>query len=977
MNPQHTIGSIDKSNGEVIVNANEKSVEGHFEIKKNATFAVELAKNQNDNEDQENNLQQIDEKDLEKRKATKSAPDYKKNQSLKRKETFFNPKKPFFSIEMAYLHEKASRVYKEVLNKQFENKAEDIDPENICPCCSQIALGDEYLISMIGNYEDLAHLGPAYPLYFQFMIYSIGFLFITLLISGIYNMVQNDQGQQCQETEQCRVSFATKLAQSNRQQNDPDATQSYLNLATCIVLIFYITIFRLKQVNFARQVDSYDVSVSDYTIFFDKIPLNKKRKDIQEFIYSQVPGVKVMKIVQAFKLKQYNKWNEELGGDISLEQQDQIRQKIQDYENKCFQEIDIEQTFAGAAFVSFETEDQAIKVYEHFKSHPFIRHTKLYDKKKKFDNNILSVNRAPEPGDINWENIEISSLSKILRRSVSIIVSAGLIGCCYVIIFYIQESQDNFKRKEKNNSLIEAYAMLTSLSVLLINQLLQLTIAQLANYESFNSKTRTIISVAKKSGLVQFINTTIVQFFVNLFQNIRDVWVYGGLVYDITILLIYNIGLPSIIQGLQISQIIKWMQQKLFFKKTEKEKARLTQIQVHDIFERAQFDIAPPFASAVNTLLLTCFYAQLIPLGLVFSIISLILQMFTNKYLLVRRLSMPVPYGAELPLEMNDLYLEIIILFFSLGCFIFEYILNSEISSAAIAQLTISSVYFIFPINKYINKVFNQDLNFVESLSYSDAKVQGHFSTDYDRKNPILKTEAIKKYVDFSIDNEKDPQKKEFLKNLFYPDVQKRQSKSKEPLSFVGKFTEKFFEDNYKKSTTKIQKLKSLRIKEQQSRQSVFQNQQIAQEEINEINEIAQNQNQQETSQQPKQQDSFYNIQQEETLRQEGQLQIKQQNQLLTQKDSLISPQQESQNLILKSNQQQPIYDECNNDIKEDNQQILQSTILQNNLKESEQLIQKQPDLKSQSDKHQDGNIEKNLPPIKLKGRDLNKVVPI
>ncbi|KAL4487639.1 hypothetical protein ABPG72_017428 [Tetrahymena utriculariae] len=986
MNPQHTIGSMDKSSGEVIVNANEKSeVEHIIEIQKNASFTVELTKKQNEQKGQENQIQQLDKQDCEKKNTTKTAPDYKKNKSLKRKETFFNPKRPFFSIEMAYLHEKASRVYKEVLNKQFANNTEDIDPENICPCCSQIALGDEYLISMIGNYEDLAHLGPAYPLYFQFMLYSIGFLLIILLIPGIYNMIQNCQGEQCQNTEQCRVSFATKLAQSNRQQNDPDTTQSYLNLATCLILIVYITIFRLKQIKFARQVDSYDVSVSDYTIFIDKIPLNKKRKDIQDFIYSQVPGVKIMKIVQAFKLKQYNKWIDELGGDISQEKQDQIRQQIQDYEDKCYKEIDIEQTFAGAAFVSFETEDQAIKVYEHFKSHPFFRHTKLYDKKKKFDDNILTVSKAPEPGDINWENIEVSSLSKILRRSISIFVSAGLIGCCYVIIFYIQQSQDNYKRKQTNYQLVQGYAMLTSLSVLLINQLLQLTIAELAKYESFNSKTRTIISVAKKSGLVQFINTTIVQFFVNFVQNIRDVWVYGGLVYDITILLIYNIGLPSIIQALQIPQILKWMQQKLFLRKSQKEQQRLTQVQVHDIFERAQFDLAPPFASAVNTLLLSCFYAQLIPLGVVFSIVSLILQMFTNKYLLLRRQSMPIPYGAELPLEMNDLYLEIIIFFFSLGCFIFELLLNSEISNCVIAQLSISCAYFLFPINKYINKIFKQDLNFVESISYSDAKVQGHFATDYDRKNPLLKTEAIKRYVDFAIDNEKDPQKKEFLKNLFYPDVQ-RQQKSTSPLSFVGKFTEKFFEGNFKKTSSQVQKLKSLRIKEQQSQQSMLKNQQsmlknqqIPNKESQQIVQKQKQQNLQEISQCPIQQESFQYIRQESSkpLRQESQLQIKQQNQLLTQKNTLLSPQQENQNFIQEKSQQQPLYDECTHAIKEDNQQNQQSQILQNSQKENEQLILNQPDFKPENEQNDDAKMEKKLPPVKLKGRDLNKVVPL
>lgn len=55
----------------------------------------------------------------------------------------------------------------------------------------------------------------------------------------------------------------------------------------------------------------------------------------------------------------------------------------------------------------------------------------------------------------------------------------------------------------------------------------------------------------------------------------------------------------------------------------------------------------------------------------------------------------------------------------------------------------------MLPLSSYLDAKLDEESNFVETLAYSEAKSKGHFISDYDRKNPILKSNAISKYIEF------------------------------------------------------------------------------------------------------------------------------------------------------------------------------------------------------------------------------------
>lgn len=78
-----------------------------------------------------------------------------------------------------------------------------------------------------------------------------------------------------------------------------------------------------------------------------------------------------------------------------------------------------------------------------------------------------------------------------------------------------------------------------------------------------------------------------------------------------------------------------------------------------------------------------------------------------------------------------------------MGCLAFEMILYEEAHILTIVMVALSIIFYIAPINEYLDEKLSSQSNYIEILSYQEAKKTGHFSSDYDRTNPILSGRAI------------------------------------------------------------------------------------------------------------------------------------------------------------------------------------------------------------------------------------------
>lgn len=145
------------------------------------------------------------------------------------------------------------------------------------------------------------------------------------------------------------------------------------------------------------------------------------------------------------------------------------------------------------------------------------------------------------------------------------------------------------------------------------------------------------------------------------------------------------------------------------------------------------FDPAQRYAQITKTLLLTFFYAYLLPFGLVYGAGSLLIQYWAEKYLITNRYYRPADLNDDLVEEMVDFYIEVSMVVFASGCAIWEKTIYGEIYPVTILQIVLASLYFVLPLD-----VFLQDILQVKEgktdRDYDEAKSE--FWDDYDRRNP-------------------------------------------------------------------------------------------------------------------------------------------------------------------------------------------------------------------------------------------------
>ena len=89
-------------------------------------------------------------------------------------------------------------------------------------------------------------------------------------------------------------------------------------------------------------------------------------------------------------------------------------------------------------------------------------------------------------------------------------------------------------------------------------------------------------------------------------------------------------------------------------------------------FEYPEYSISDKYSDIINTMWVTFLYAPLIPIVLPFSLVYIILTYYIEKYTIMRRSTVKDVLSRNISIEMIE-YLEFIIIFYSIGNFLFEW----------------------------------------------------------------------------------------------------------------------------------------------------------------------------------------------------------------------------------------------------------------------------------------------------------------
>jgi hypothetical protein len=188
-----------------------------------------------------------------------------------------------------------------------------------------------------------------------------------------------------------------------------------------------------------------------------------------------------------------------------------------------------------------------------------------------FSNNssALTYERAPEPSDVYWENLNVTSMQRFLRVVLTYLGTVLIIGICFGIIYGINIAKIELKKIDSVPEwVISALSFLCSFVIIAVNQSLRTVVRTLSIKEKHETYTAYNLSVAFKLTFVRFINTAIVPCIVNISS---DRWfVKGGLVEDFSSIMISLSFTEPITYLFDVGALIRYFKRKYYRGQGEK-----------------------------------------------------------------------------------------------------------------------------------------------------------------------------------------------------------------------------------------------------------------------------------------------------------------------------------------------------------------------------------------------------------------------
>ena len=216
----------------------------------------------------------------------------------------------------------------------------------------------------------------------------------------------------------------------------------------------------------------------------------------------------------------------------------------------------------------------------------------------------ISIEEAPEPEDVIFENLEFSWCQRLSRILFAYAISFMLIAVCFFIILYLNNIQIKQSQTEAGNSILNRYGVSISISLViaLINSLFQNLLVFLTKIEKQISMTNYFLSYSIKLTFLTFISSVIIPFLTSNYYKAQ-------LNHDILItncftMFLSNSFLIPITWTINFDFILKKIRIYIINKKNK----RLPQDDLNKLYELLDMDIASKYSYITRTLLMSIFF---------------------------------------------------------------------------------------------------------------------------------------------------------------------------------------------------------------------------------------------------------------------------------------------------------------------------------------------------------------------------------
>jgi hypothetical protein len=411
--------------------------------------------------------------------------------------------------------------------------------------------------------------------------------------------------------------------------------------------------------------------------------------------------------------------------------------------------------FVGKAFLTLETQGDAQKLVKKFEMHTFIRafffiyYKILKCKKTKlerrfWDGKHIIIERAAEPGDVYWENLSVSQSQRFVKSLITYSITVVLLGIVFGIYFslgqlkiYLEDESEKESEEGETNIFIWYVRIVnfgTSILAIIVNSILNWLIRLLSSFEKHMTYTRYHLSVAFKLMTATFINIALLPLFINLDKE--DWFKNGGLATSIFFNVISVSFVSPILEFINFSYFLKkisvWREMRKGIE------SKLTQREANELFEGPKLDMATTYSKTGLLFLLVCLYTPILPILPLLALVGVFIQYWVEKYLLLRRYSVPEAMGSE----MAKFYSSLIpygMLLYAISNFIFLNELSDGKNDHGQWSLWFMIGYLILPVRIILN-MFTDSIERDDSFKYSQEWLK--FIHDYDRNNPMTSVKA-------------------------------------------------------------------------------------------------------------------------------------------------------------------------------------------------------------------------------------------
>ena len=398
--------------------------------------------------------------------------------------------------------------------------------------------------------------------------------------------------------------------------------------------------------------------------------------------------------------------------------------------------------FSGVAFISFNTLKEQEDFLSQFPSNIFSYFIKYIKDLKYifcfccFKKNLktnLSANKAPEPEDVIYENLEYSYIERNFRTFIVYIISIVLIIICFGIYIGINILQDKINDK--------AIHKILSYIISLINTCV--SSALLTKMEKQYTMTEYYRSYSVKLTLFSFFTSAVVPLICELIKNSDG---YQILISNMLMMFLVNAFVTPIMWTMNFTYFLKKFRIYMIERKVDPDsRHNMTQRELNDLYELPSMSISYKYSYLAKTLLMTFLYIPIFPLGIVISLVGFILGYLLEKFNYAHMYKRPEMLNHKLCVFYVN-HLDVIFFVYAIGDYIFMYdAYKNEI--IPLVKIIIFGIITIIPYSKFLKRNYIGMLESdISKKEYKDKYFT--FSMDYERANPISRKKGTKHYLE-------------------------------------------------------------------------------------------------------------------------------------------------------------------------------------------------------------------------------------